>query len=467
MKISPEILIIGGGPAGCAAAIQAHNDGCRNIVIVEKEPHNRHRIGEILLTSTILEFKRLGIHEEVIEFQKKYKWNRKFAAAYVHGKDRTPWQVVNNDPHVIDVNAREGELFPKSYIDPDTKIWFTLIVRRHEFDAALREICERRGITIIHGSADEANTLGDRENLKETRISSIDIVTKDGSRIKARPKFVIDATGQQAWWGKSNKKRFAFGDVGLQARYTYFENVDFTDAIKKGFHQEGANILSFDDGWSWIAHLGDNQTSVGIVSKVWDDKENHFWSKIKRLPEYKLFNLDKAKVTSYNKAETTQDNFYVHSNYRFKTETIYGKNWACVGDAAMFLDPLLSQGVTLALSYGSKIGKTANDIVSGSVSADVALEKYENAYINEIEVLNKVVSTWYKPDFSISDDWFKTAKKISHIFGRDIGEDVESFRWVSNLENVVRFFNNFEDGDFLRKIEEVNEIKMVSKDMKR
>ena len=90
MRIHSQIVIIGGGPSGCAAALSALNQGAKDITIIEKEPFGRHRIGEILLTQTVLEFKNLNIHEEIAEAVKKFQWGRKFAAAYVHGNDRTP-----------------------------------------------------------------------------------------------------------------------------------------------------------------------------------------------------------------------------------------------------------------------------------------------------------------------------------------------------------------------------------------
>ena len=37
MSNSPEIIIIGGGPAGLAAAIAAFDGGCRDILILERE----------------------------------------------------------------------------------------------------------------------------------------------------------------------------------------------------------------------------------------------------------------------------------------------------------------------------------------------------------------------------------------------------------------------------------------------
>ena len=455
-----DLLIIGGGPSGCAAALSAKKNGIKNVIIVEAQPYDRHRIGEILLTNTIMDFVRLGIDDDLHPYIEKYGWNKKFAASYVHGKDRTPWQVVNNHPGLV-LNQFEGDNFPKKYIDPESGIWHTLVVRRHEFDEALREICEKKGINIIHGTVIDAK-INNRKNLADSRIISVEVNTlKDNKKLKIAPKFTIDATGQQAFLGRQNENREPFGDKGLQARYAYFSDVDFSSAIKKGFYKEGANILSFDDGWMWIAYLGKNQTSVGIVSKDWDHNEATYWKKLKRLPEYDLFGFGDANTVCYKNEPADPDTSYVHKNYRYKTEEFAGLNWACSGDAALFLDPLLSQGVTLAVSYGSKLGAIAQQILSHEVGAKEAMESYRTAYIKEIEILNKVVTLWYKKDFNISDDWFKTAGKISKMFGREIGEDVESFRWVSNLENVHNLFQGGDLNDFLKDLRDVNTIELI------
>ena len=57
----------------------------------------------------------------------------------------------------------------------------------------------------------------------------------------------------------------------------------------------------------------------------------------------------------------------------------------------------------------------------------------QEAYLKEMEILNKIVSLW---ENNVTDKWVKTASKISKMFGREIGEDVEAFRWISNLENI-------------------------------
>lgn len=457
MKEIVDIAIIGGGPAGTCAAIAAINEGATNVLIIEKEPYGRHRIGEILLTQTIIELHNLGIAQEVRDAADKYEWGRKFAAAYIHGEDRTPWKVQNNHP----VSATEDQPhIPRCFIDEKTNLWYTLMVRRHEFDEALREIAKQKGVKFLYGAVKDMNIISE-ESLEKSTISLLEVEDDHGNKTKVNARFFIDASGQQAFIPRKLNQRKIVDDWNLQARYTYFKNVDFDNAIKNGLFKEGANIISFEDGWCWIANLGRNMTSVGIVSKHWDKNDKTFWKKLANLPEYKTFGFDRATVIDYMGNPTDQDNFYAHPNYRFRSEVMRGRNWACVGDAAMFLDPLLSQGVTLAIAFGSQLGKIATYIVQGDADSIIALETYEKSYISEMEVLNKVVSQWYQPDFKFDKNWSTAAQKISNIFGRAIGTDVESFRWVSNLENIHHILKDRHDRKFLDEINNVNSIKMI------
>jgi flavin-dependent dehydrogenase len=456
LKNAP-FVIIGGGPAGCAAALAASQAGYDDITIIEKEPYGRHRIGEILLTQTVLEMKSLGIATEMHQCAEEHEWGRKYAAAYVHGKDRTPWRVQNNHP----ISSTEDQPhIPREYINKDTGLWYTLMVRRHEFDEALRAMCEKRGVKMVHGAVKDIQWANE-DSQETSRLMRFDVETLSGEKLTMRPKFTLDTSGQNAVLPRSLSARHKLEDWDLQARYTYFKNVNFDEAMKHGFYKEGANILSYQDGWVWIAHLGRGLTSVGIVSKVWNKENESFYAKLANLPEYRIFGFDKAEVVDHlgNKAHPSR--FYAHHNYRYRSVKMRGENWSCAGDAAMFLDPLLSQGVTLAMSFGAKAGQTAVELLNDRWSAVDALRKYEQMYVSEIEVLNKVVSQWYEPNFTFSEMWASTAQKVNRLFGRKIGEDVEAFRWVSNLENIHHVLKDRHDGNFLKALNDVNTIKAI------
>lgn len=452
-----SVVVIGAGPAGVATAISLKSKGV-DVVLVEREPYGRHRIGEILLTQTVLELAHLGIADEISDYANKLNWGKKYAAAYVHGDDRTPWIVRNNHPLA---SSEDQPHIPRSFVNPETKLWYTLMVRRHEFDEAMREIAKKRGIEIIVGNVKDLHfktTLRDEDSI----LYKIDVETGEDELTSIVANFFVDATGQHALIPRRIGERNIVDDWNLQARYTYFNGVNFEKAKSFGLLQDGANIMSYEDGWSWVAYLGNDITSVGIVSKLWDKGENSFFEKLKRLPENEKFEFFGAKVVDHcgNAVENPLEH-YAHPNYRFRSTVMRGKNWTCVGDSAMFLDPLLSQGVTLALSFGRRLGEIVPGILDGTHDYKSALSSYEREYISEIEVLNKVVSQWYKSDFKVDKTWSETAKKISKVFDREIGSDIEAFRWVSNLENIHFIMNDKNDANFLKTLNDVNNIKQI------
>ena len=62
--LEPDILIIGGGPAGSTAAAFLAMRG-RQVTLLEKEAHPRFHIGESLLPRNLDIFERLGVLDQV------------------------------------------------------------------------------------------------------------------------------------------------------------------------------------------------------------------------------------------------------------------------------------------------------------------------------------------------------------------------------------------------------------------
>src|SRR2546426_136299 len=68
-----DVLVIGGGPAGCAAAALLAEMGHR-VLVLEREKFPRYHIGESLLPFTFYPLQRLGLIEKMrqSQFVKKY-----------------------------------------------------------------------------------------------------------------------------------------------------------------------------------------------------------------------------------------------------------------------------------------------------------------------------------------------------------------------------------------------------------
>ena len=73
-----DVLVIGGGPAGCTVAPLLAEKGYK-VVVLEKARHPRFHIGESLLPANLPLFERLGIAEEVKAIGME-KWSAEFVS---------------------------------------------------------------------------------------------------------------------------------------------------------------------------------------------------------------------------------------------------------------------------------------------------------------------------------------------------------------------------------------------------
>ena len=61
LKSHYDVVIIGGGPAGCATAIALQQLGITNVLVAEASDYSQPRIGESIPPDTRGLFSRLGI----------------------------------------------------------------------------------------------------------------------------------------------------------------------------------------------------------------------------------------------------------------------------------------------------------------------------------------------------------------------------------------------------------------------
>nr|WP_057927427.1 FAD-dependent oxidoreductase [Burkholderia ambifaria] len=122
----PDVLIIGGGPAGATAAAFLAMNG-RDVVLVEKEAHPRFHIGESLLPRNLDIFERLGVLDQVREIG-VHKPRDTFLASRMKVKTSNKY---NNTAavyaHFTGVTRREGELAGYISIHLAEDGWFWLI----------------------------------------------------------------------------------------------------------------------------------------------------------------------------------------------------------------------------------------------------------------------------------------------------------------------------------------------------
>src|SRR6201996_4419605 len=140
-----DVLIIGGGPAGSAAAIVLAERGHR-VVLLEKEHHPRFHIGESLLPANLPVFERLGVAEQVSAIGMQ-KWGAEFISPWHGGRGQT-------------FNFSEAR---------DKAMPFAYQVRRSEFDEILIRRAAQQGAEVIEGC----------------RVRSVDWLSAEGAPSRA------------------------------------------------------------------------------------------------------------------------------------------------------------------------------------------------------------------------------------------------------------------------------------------
>lgn len=318
-----DVVIVGAGPAGSTAANLLASAG-HDVVVLEKETFPRFHIGESLLPIDLPLFERLGLRLD------RERYHFKQGAEFI--------------------DERTGESAFFSFADgmPGTPphAWQ---VERAVFDLMLADQAAARGAEVRY-----------RETVTAIEPGPDDVrVVTDRGELRAR--FVFDASGQDAWTGKQGRTLKPIRELGRAAVFCHFEGLD--DAVVREIYPQGnIKVLLVEDGWHWLIPLVGARLSVGLVK--WRGK----------LDEAALdAALAASPLIQRLTAGARRSGTRTISNWSYRNTRPYGPRWACIGDAACFLDPVFSSGVSLAMLGAEAAVERLRPALAAGTEADPAL----------------------------------------------------------------------------------------------
>lgn len=294
-----DVIVVGAGPAGSTAAALLAGKGF-DVLVLEKAEFPRFHIGESLLPAGLPVLQDLGIEpdEDVFMFKRGAQFLRESTG------------LVSS----ID--------FAGALAGPPRHAWH---VERASFDTMLRDKAAARGALVRHGV-----TVTDMQ----VDTESASVQTSYGTE---RARFIVDASGQDRFVAKLRRATVPYSQFGKAAAFAHFDGLS-DEAIEVIGPGNDIRIMMVDDGWLWVIHLPGRRLSVGLVSKK---------------PGVSGRALDREIAVSpllrclTHGTEATDARLV--SGFSYRNDAKHGPRYACIGDAACFLDPVFSSGVSLAL----------------------------------------------------------------------------------------------------------------------
>jgi flavin-dependent dehydrogenase len=337
MVDQPDIVIIGGGPAGSTAAAFLAMKG-RQVVLVEKEAHPRFHIGESLLPRNLDVFERLGVLEQV-------------RGIGVH------------KPGAQFVSDRTGRscAFPfANALNRDrTHAWQ---VKRAELDALLFANAVKHGATAF-----EETRVTDVQLGKDGQRAIVKARTKDGGTVEWQPRYLLDASGRDTFMASRMNVKDSNKYNNTAAMYAHFTGVTRLEGDLPGY----ISIHLAEDGWFWLIPLQNEITSIGFVGNqsAWKGRsgtaQELFASRIASSPT----------VAARTTGAIMVSEVFSTANYSYRARQGNGDSFLMIGDAYGFVDPMFSTGVLMAMTAGELGAKTADAWLDNSARGQKMADK--------------------------------------------------------------------------------------------
>ncbi|MFF9458402.1 NAD(P)/FAD-dependent oxidoreductase [Streptomyces flaveolus] len=371
-----EILVVGGGPGGAITATLLAREGM-DVRLIERERFPRYHIGESLAPSTRAILDLIGVSEELDRkgFQKKrggvFRW----------GKDA--W--------TIDWIQLFGD---------EVKSWQ---VDRDAFDAILLDKARESGVQVTE------EVTAKRVSFTGERPTAVHGTGKDGRDFTIDGfDHLIDASGRYGLLSaKHLKNRRAHQRFRNVAIWGYWKGGRSLPGTPEG----GTGVISTPEGWWWVIPLAGERTSVGFVTH----KDVFARRRTEHRSADELYHalLRETPVVQ----ELTEGFAYieptrVETDYSYVADRFSGPGYMMVGDAACFLDPLLSTGAHLAVYSGFVASAAISSMARGEVSAAEGEQFFEMSFRRAYSRMLSLVSFMYD-QHNGRDDIFGTADRLA------------------------------------------------------
>ena len=354
-----DVIVIGAGPSGAIASALLVQKGY-SVLVIEREEFPRFSIGESLLPQCMAFVEEAGMLAAVQAGDFQFK----NGAAFQH------------DGKYTDFNFTE-----KFSPGPGT----TFQVQRGRFDKILADEAARFGADIRYRHEITAvDVSGERPQVTYR--------TPEGEIHKASAKFLLDASGFGRTLPRLLDLEYPSDFPVRQACFTHVRD-NITD---KNFDRNKILVSIHPtqrDVWYWTIPFANGTCSLGVVAKqefftpYTENLEERLMAIVREEPRLAKL-LERAEIIQPARQIT---------GYSANVKSLQGNNFALLGNAGEFLDPVFSSGVTIAMKSASMAAGLLDRQMKGETI------NWETEYAiplkKGVDAFRTFVTAWYDQRF--------------------------------------------------------------------
>ncbi len=391
--MSRDVAVLGGGPSGAltAALLCRQNPGLR-VLVLERARFPRHHVGEVTLPGWHTVLERAG----ALEALSAALPIRKLGVVFRWGPEEAgeSWTADFREPAT-------GGTAPGS--------WH---VERSLLDQVLLDNAASQGAEVWQ----EARVTAVARTEAGFRVS----VSREGQDRTVDARRVIDCTGQARLlarlWGLPLRR---FDDMSNVAVYGYFRGSRLTDLQPTEHADERwALVCTSEHGWVWHIPVGEDLVSVGLVThqdalaEVPAAELADFWRReVARTPGIGELLAHAKHLGDRPDGGRGPGTVSVDRDWAYRVEEVAGPGWLLAGDAAVFVDPVLSSGLTLA-AHGASMAANHVTTLARDPDTDEALlaESYQRTLSALSRAYHRMAQGWYDRNLR-ADSWHWKARR--------------------------------------------------------
>lgn len=354
-----SVVVIGAGPSGAIAAALLKRKG-HDVLIIERQRFPRFSIGESLLSHCLDFIEEAGMLEAVqaAGFQTKH------GAAFGWGERYTEFDFRDK------FTEGHGSTFQ---------------VQRADFDKLLADQAESQGVEIRYEEeVTAANFVGPRPRLHVRR--------EDASEYAIEADFVLDASGYGRVLPRLLELEAPSSFPLRRAVFTHIQdNID-----DPGFDRDKILITTHPelrDVWYWTIPFSNGRCSLGVVASA-ERYEERPLDLNACLQESVLEAPNLKRILKHAEWDTPAR---LIGGYSANVKALHGPGFALLGNAAEFLDPVFSSGVTIAMRSASMAASVLHRQLTGE-AVDWETE-FTVPLKRGVDTFRTYVEGWYDGSF--------------------------------------------------------------------